>query len=196
MNEAPQISTVDEACTFISCWFGLKNDLVGSQIALPFAAPQAIETVNRRLGRLWLEHGNIGIFDSQDTLISPHRYQVLPNGIVPLIWENQGVWGCGFRPEISAKLWVKGDWPDDHSETNAWRPTQDVVETAVVFVMLSNMVWASIDCAMDDKDEKPAGVDRLLWNFAPWAGFSGFWTNNEKTLIRMQGSGWGVTAQR
>jgi hypothetical protein len=61
MNEAPQISTVDEACTFISSWFGWKNDLVGSQITLPFAVPQAIKTVNRRLGRLWLERGNIRI---------------------------------------------------------------------------------------------------------------------------------------
>jgi hypothetical protein len=200
MNEAPQISTVDEACTVISSWFGWKNNLVGSQITLPFAVPRAIETVNRRLGRLWLEdpqtRGDFRIFDSQDTLVSPHRYQARPDGIVPMIWENQGVWGCGFKPEMSAQLWVTGDWPDSQSDTHAWRPTQDVVDTAVIFVMLANAIWASADCRMDEEDEKPAEADRLLWTFAPWAGFSGFWTNNDRTLIRMQGSGGGVTARR
>jgi hypothetical protein len=98
MNEVPQIiSTVDEACTFISRWFGWKDNLAGPQITLPFTVPQAIETVNRRLGRLWLEdrqaHGEIDIFGSQDSLISPHQYQARPDGIVPMIWENQGVWG-------------------------------------------------------------------------------------------------------
>ena len=196
MNEAPQISTVDEACTFIRTWFGLKNDLVGSQITLPFEVPQAIETVNRRLGRLWLEHGNIGIFDSQDTLVSPHRYQARPDGIVPMMRENQDVWGCGFRPEMSAQLWVSGDWPDDQSGTRTWRPTQDVVDTAVIFVMLANAIWTSADCEMDEEDERPAETDRLLWAFAPWAGFSGFWTNDDRTVIRMQGRAWGVTARR
>jgi hypothetical protein len=169
---------------------------VGSQITLPFAVPQAIETVNRRLGRLWLERGNIGIFDSQDALVSPHRYQARPDGIVPMIWENQGVWGCGFKSEMSAQLWVTGDWPDSLSDTCAWRPTQDVVDTVVIFVMLANAIWASDDCEMDDEDQRPAEADRLLWTFAPWAGFSGFWTNSDRTLIRMQGSGWGVTVRR
>ena len=194
MNEAPQISTVDEACTVISSWFGWKNNLVGSQIALPFAVPQAIETVNRRLGRLWLEdpqaRGGINIFDSQDTLVSPHRYQARPDGIVPMIWENQGVWGCGFRPDMSAQLWVTGDWPDDQSDTHTWRSTHDVVDTAVIFVMLANAIWASADCRMDEEDEKPAEANRLLWTFAPWAGFSGFWTNNDRTLIRMHAGIW------
>jgi len=195
MNEAPQISTVDEACTVISNWFDWKDDLAGSQIKLPFAVPQAIETVNRRLGRLW-SRGEIGLFGSQDKLISPHRYQARPDGIVPMIWENQGVWGCGFKPEMSAQLWVTGDWPDDHSDTQAWRPTQDVVDTAVIFVMLANAMWASAKCEMDEEDEKPDEADRLLWTFAPWPEFSGFWTNNDRTLIRMQGSGWGLTARR
>jgi hypothetical protein len=187
MNEVPQIiSTVGEACTVISGWFGWKNDLVGSQITLPFAVPQAIQTVNRRLGRLWLEdrhaRGNVNIFDSQDTLISPHRYEARPDGVVPIIWENQGVWACGFKPETSTRLWVTGDWPDDQSGASAWRPTQDVVDTAIIFVMLANAIWASADCQMDE-EEKPAGVGRLVWTFAPWAGFSGFWTNNDQTLM-------------
>jgi len=196
MNEAPQIiSTVGEACTTIRDWFGWKNDLVGAQITLPFAVPQAIQTVNRRLGRLWLERGNVRIFDSQDTLISPHRYEARPDGVVPMIWENQGVWACGFKPETGAQLWVSGYWPDGQSGESAWRPTRDVVDTAIIFVMLANAIWASTDCQMDE-EEKPKEVDRLLWTFAPWPGFSGFWTNNDQTLIRMQGLGWGITARR
>jgi hypothetical protein len=90
MNEAPPIiSTVDEACTVILSWFGWQNDLVGSRITLPFAVPHAIETVNHRLGGLWPEDPRArsysDIFDSQDTLISPHRYQVEPDGVVPMI---------------------------------------------------------------------------------------------------------------
>jgi len=199
MNEAPQIiSTVEEACTVISDWFGWKNGFVGSQITLPFAVPQAIQTVNRRLGRLWLEdrHArNVNIFDNQDTLISPHRYEAGPDGVVRMIRENQDVWACGFKPETGAQLWVTGDWPVDQSGTRAWRPTQDVVDTAIIFVMLANAIWASADCQMDE-EEKPAEVGRLLWTFAPWAGFSGFWTNNDQTVMRMQWLRGGVTARR
>jgi hypothetical protein len=196
MTKAPQIiSTVEEACTVIIGWFSWKNDVVGSQIILPFAVPQGIQIVNRRLGRLWLEDGNVNIFDSQDTLISPHRYEARPDGVVPMIWENQGVWACGFKPETDAQLWVTGEWPDDQSSARAWRPTQDVVDTAIIFVMLANTIWASGDCQMDE-EEKPTEVGRLLWKFAPWASFSGFWTNDDQTLLRMQGLGWGVTARR
>jgi hypothetical protein len=197
MSEALQIvSTVEEACTFIGDWFGLNNDLVGSEITHAFAVPQAIKTDNRRLGRLWLDdrHG-INLFDSQDTLISPHRYEARPDGTVPIIWENQGVWACGFNQETGEQLWVTGDWPDDQSGARDWRPTQDVVDTAIIFAMLANTIWTSADCEMDE-EEKPTEVDRLLWTFAPWAGFSGFWTNNDQTLIRMQGLGWAVTARR
>jgi hypothetical protein len=97
---------------------------------------------------------------------------------------------------MGAQLWVTGDWPDDDSGSRAWRLTQNVVDTAVIFVMLANAIWASASCESDDEDEKPAGADRLLWTFAPWAGFRGFWTNNDQTLIRIQGLGWGVAARK
>jgi len=195
LNEPPIIVTVEEACAVICGWFGWKDDLGGSQIILPFAVPQGIQIVNRRLGRLWLEDGNVNIFDSQDTLISPHRYEARPDGVVPMIWENQGVWACGFKPETGAQLWVSGDWPVDQSGARVWRPTQDVVDTAIIFVMLANVIWASADCQMDE-EERPMDISRLLWKFAPWPGFSGFWTNDDQTLIRMQGLGWGVSARR
>ena len=208
MNELPKtISTVDDACTFIINWFGWSDDLAGSQITLPFVVPQAIQTLNHRLGRLWEDPracGDVNIFDSQDTLISPHQYEAGPDGVVKAIWENQGVWGCGFKPETGAQLWVTGCWPtdegcpptrDDECDA-AWRPTQDVIDTAVIFELLQHAVLASVDCQYDDEDEKPDEADRLLWAFAPWADFSGFWTNKDQSLIRMQGWGWAMTARR
>jgi hypothetical protein len=194
MNEAPMIATVEEACAVISDWFGWKN-LGGASISLPFDVPQGIEIVNHHLGRLWLEDGDTTIFNSQDTLISPHRYAVEPDGIVPMILENQGVWVCGFKPDTGAQLWVMGDWPGDEAGSRAWRPTHEVVDTAIIFVLLANAIWASADCQMDE-DDKPEEFCRLLWASAPWAGFSGFWTNDGQTLLRMQGWGWGVTARR
>jgi hypothetical protein len=195
LNEPPPIiATVEEACTLIGDWFGWKDDLPGPRIILPFELPQGIQVVNRRLGRLWLENGNVNIFDGQDTLISPHRYEARPDGVVPIIRENQDVWTCGFKPETGAQLWVSGDWPDDHTGSPAWRPTQDVVDTAIIFVMLANTTLTTANCQMDE-EEKPAAAGRLLWRFAPWAGFSGFWTNDDQTMMRMQGWGWGVTAR-
>ena len=187
MDETPIIATVEEASGVIADWFGWNNDFAGSQIILPFEVPQSIQVLNGRLGRLWLENGNVNFFDSQNTLISPHRYEARSDGVVPMIWENQGVWACGFKPETGAQLWVTGDWPDDQSSSRIWRPTRDVVDTAIIFVMRANAISASADCQMDEED-KPAEVGRLLWKFAPWAGLSGFWTNDNQTLMRMQGS--------
>jgi hypothetical protein len=200
MREMPIISTIGDACMVVSRWFGWADDLAGDQIVLPFEVPHAIETINHCFGRLWSDasgaHPGVDIFNAQDRLISPQRYEVTSDGIVPLIWENQGAWGCGFKPETGAQLWVTGDWPIDGCDRLTWSPTEDVIETALIFVMLSNSVWASADCEMDEQDERPDGADQLLWTFAPWEGFSGFWTNSNRTLIRMQGMAWGVTAHR
>jgi hypothetical protein len=200
VNEPAQISNVDNACAVIKDWFGWQHDISGPPIVLPFAVPEAINTVNRRIGRLWLpdatSSGYPKIFDSQDTVIPPLRYQAQPDGIVPMIWENQSVWGCGFKPETGTQLWVTGDWPDEPKNAGGWRPTRDVVDTAIIFVLLANTMWASADCVMDKEDHAPAQVDRLLFTFAPWAGFAGFWTNSDRSLLRMQGSRWGVTACR
>jgi len=190
-----RISNVDEACTFILNWFGLKGSHEGSQIQLPFEVPQAMKVVNRRLGRLWLNEPT-EIFRGQDELISPLLYELGPDDIVPIIWENQGVWGCGFQPETGSQLWVTGDWPDDRCGMRAWRSTVDAVDTAIIFVMLGNAVWATDNCEMDEDDNKPPHADCLLWAFAPFAGFHGFWTDRDMTLLRMQGTGWGVTARR
>jgi hypothetical protein len=200
MPQPPQLATIDDACAFIRAWFGWTCDLAGAEIRLPFAAPPAIETLNRRLGRLWLDAraapGGVNVLDLQDTILPPHAYEAGPDGVAPMIWENQGVWGCGFKPEANSRMWVKGDWPDGLSDRYEWRPVEHPIEAAVLYVLLGNTLWGSRDCAADDEDDKPAEADRLLWTFAPWPDFAGFWTNDERSLIRMQGTGWGVTARR
>ncbi|MDO5606333.1 MAG: hypothetical protein Q4G25_14340 [Paracoccus sp. (in: a-proteobacteria)] len=70
------------------------------------------------------------------------------------------------------------------------------VDIALIFALLGNTVWATPDCMMDEDDDKPAGADRLLRGFAPFAGFHGFWTDAGMTLIRMQGTGRGITARK
>lgn len=181
---------------FVSNWFGWERNLEGPPIDLSFGVPRAIQTINRRLGRLWLETPPAKIFNLQDRLIPPQEYGFEPSGVVPIIWENQGVWGCGYKPETSSQLWVTGDWPDDQCGMREWRPTPDAIDIPIIFVILGNAVWASRECVMDENDEKPGHSDRLLWTFAPFAGFLGFWADRDMTLIRMQGSGWGVTARR
>ena len=112
-----------------------------------------------------------------------------------MIVENQGVWSCGFKLETGDRLWAAGDWPDARRGSPDWRLTPDPIDVAVIFVLLSNAVWASEDCEIDE-DDKPATADRLLWSFSAFEGFSGFWTNDDMTIMRMQGAGWGVTARR
>jgi hypothetical protein len=122
--KAAQISNVDDACVVIKDWFGWQHDLSGPPIILPFAVPEAIDTINRRIGRLWLPEttprGRSKIFDGQDTIIPPLHYQAQPDGIV--------VRRCGFKPETRTQLWVTGDWPDDQKNTGGWRPTRDAVD--------------------------------------------------------------------
>lgn len=195
MSPVAELSTVEEACALVVRWGRSARDLAGSPIDLPFAVPKAVETVNRRLGRLWLEAPDTGSLGSQDRLVSPHGYRAEPDGTVAVAWENQGVWGCGYRPATGDQLWVTGDWPDDQCGTREWRPTTDVLDTAVIFILLANTIWASDDCVMDEEDERPAAAERLLWTFAPFSGFAGFWTDARMTLLRMQGHGWGVTAR-
>ena len=200
MPKPPLISTIDDACAFICVWFGWSHDLAGADIRLPFAVPPAVEALNRGLGRMWLEGGSaaggVNVLDLQDTILSPHAYEVGAEGVVPIIWENQGVWGCGFKPEANGRMWVKGEWPDGESDRSEWCPVEHPIEAAVLYVLLGNTLWGSPSCASDDEDEKPAEADRLLWNFAPWSDFAGFWCDDKRSLLRLQGSGWGVTARR
>jgi len=42
MTEAPIISTVDDACTIVSNWFGWKDDLAGGRIALRHASEKQV----------------------------------------------------------------------------------------------------------------------------------------------------------
>ena len=190
-----RISNVDEACDLIGRWFEWSEDLGGPELTLPFPVPPAIRTVHRRLGRLWLDPAGPAIFSAQDHLIPPWEYRPDESGVVTVLSENQGVWQCGFTPETGSRLWVSDDWPDDHQGSPEWRATSDVIDTPIIFALLANTVFASQDCRWDE-DERPEGARWLLWSFAPFGEFSGFWTDDGLMLIRMQGTDWAATAYR
>ncbi len=195
------ITTVTDACVFVRQWFGWADELAGGPITAPFEVPDAIKCVNRQLGKLWLPNHDlpepeVDLFSVQDRLVSPHCFEQDADGVVAAIWENQYVWGCGFKPSTGSQLWVSGDWPDAQSDMGAWRPTPDRVDTPIIFVLLANMMWASEMSEMDDADKRPTGIDRPLWRVGPWHGFDGFWINDARDIIRMQGLGWGLTAWR
>ena len=208
MSERSAITSVAQACDFMLRWAGADLDLAGPPIDQPFAIPDAVLALNSRLGQLWL-HDSLPLqgvpsqlsklFASQDTLLSPHDYQIGTQDIVPLIWENQCVWGCGYAPGRGSglvdRLWVTGDWPDDLMRTGRdhWRQLQVPVEQAVVFCLLTNFCMAS-QTGVSDQWDKPAEADQLLGRFAPWAGFDGFWTDRQQSLIHL--SGLGLTIHR
>src|SRR5690606_31299072 len=135
------------------------------------------------------------LFHTQDSLIPPQEYETLENGIVPAIWENQGVWGCGFDPKDPEVLWVndsadpevrwaKDDSPDEHAHAYEWRPVPGAnISLPMIYVLLGNTVWSSTDVEMDELD-RPAWATVLLWQHGPWPGFQGFWTNENKTKLR------------
>lgn len=196
MSESPKISSIEQACLFLSDWFGWKQSLEGPPLDPGLEIPDAIQTINRHLGQFWLHPSSANVLNQQDRLIPPQHYAAEPGGVIPIAFENQGVWAIGYKPDTGSRLWVTGDWPDDLRGDAEWRQTPHAIDPALIFVLLANAVWSAPDCAMDEEDDKPADADCLLWSFAPFAGFSGFWTDRDMSLIRMQGAGWGVTARR
>ncbi|MDO5643041.1 MAG: hypothetical protein Q4G26_11755, partial [Paracoccus sp. (in: a-proteobacteria)] len=139
----PLILDIEAACRFVSGWFGWRDAQNGPLIDQPFVVPPAIHALNRHLGRLWHGAPPADLFTFQDRLIPPRDYAPDADGIVPILWENQSVWGCGFKPGTGAQLWVTGDWPDDHCGDAGWRATSHRVDQAIIFALLGNTVWAA-----------------------------------------------------
>ena len=96
----------------------------GRLLANDFALPDCVARLNARLGDLWRSAERVpgpllryvtpflGLRDGQDRILNPNEYARDENGVVPAVWENQGVWGYGFDPNDVARLLVCGDWRD------------------------------------------------------------------------------------
>jgi hypothetical protein len=166
--------------------------------------PDCIGRLNARIGLLWdsakrlpgpfLRYATpfVGLFDGQDHILNPDDYAPDKNGIIPFVWENQGVWGYGFDPNAVDQLLVTGDWwygpPEDFG--TGWCPIQAKPEDALVCTLLTNLCMQS-NADWDEEAPKPEATHLVLWRHPAWSNFDGFWVNDTRTLIYFRG--WRVT---
>ena len=105
------LKTVDEACDFIAAWCQETGTHAGQPLACDFAVPDCVVRLNERVGDLWRSAKRLpgpilgyatpflGLLGGQDKILNPNDYAREQNGVVPVVWENQGVWGYGFDPD-------------------------------------------------------------------------------------------------
>jgi hypothetical protein len=197
------LKTIDEACDFVAEWCQEKGAYPGEALNTGFAVPDCILRLNARVGHLWnsakrlpgpvLQYATpfLGLLGGQDQILNPNGYSPDKNGIVPFVWENQGVWGYGFDPDDVDQLFVTGDCCDGRRgnfETE-WRRVPAKPEDALVCTLLINLCMQS-DANWEDTP-RPEATHLILWQHPAWSDFNGFWINSAKTLIYF--SGWRIT---
>jgi len=197
------LKTIDDACDFVATWCQDKCPYPGQAINLDFALPDCIVRLNARVGDLWhtakpqpgpiLQYATplLGLLGGQDQILNPSKYARDEYGIVPFVWENQGVWGYGFDPTALDQFVVCGDWCDgvQRADDAKWRRVAARPEDALVCTLLINLCMQS-DANWDDRAPKPEAAHTVLWQHPAWRDFDGFWVNDEQTLIYF--SGWQV----
>jgi hypothetical protein len=189
------LKTVDEACDFIADWCGEKRSYAGQPLSTEFAMPDCILRLNARIGDLWRSAERVpggmlryatpfqGLLGGQDTILDPRNFARDEYGIVPLVWENQGVWGYGFDPANIDQLLVSGDWNDRErcSFENDWRRVAATPEDALVCTLLVNLC-AQSDSEWHDTPESKA-AHPVLWQHPAWDEHYSFRINEERTSI-------------
>lgn len=131
----------------------------------------------------------LSLFTVQDRILDPAAYAPDTGGVIPFAIENQGVWCFGFHPDKPDALLVQGDWHqvDPFLSRDAWHPLDATVEDALTFVLLGNLcLFCASEADWKFHDTSPPGAppcSELLWNHPAW-GFSGFWTDPDRTLVR------------
>jgi hypothetical protein len=192
--------TVDEACDFVAEWCQQKGSYAGKTLSAGFAVPDSIVRLNARTGHLWhsakrvpgprLQYATpfLGLLGGQDQILDPNGYAPDKNGIVPFVWENQGVWGYGFDPDTVDQLLITGDWCDGRREyfETEWRRVPAKPEGALVCTLLINLCMQS-EANWDDNAPKPESMLSVLWQHPAWSDFDGFWINDARTLIYFRG---------
>ena len=198
------LKTVDEACDFIAEWCQEEGSYAGQPLDAGIAMPDCIVRLSARVGGLWrsakrlpgpiLHYATpfLGLPGGQDKILNPSDYARDKNGVVPFVWENQGVWGYGFDPDDIDQLLVSGDWCDGlrgDFETD-WRRVAAKPEDALVCTLLTNLCMQS-DANWHDNAPRPEAAHLVLWQHLAWSDFDGFWIDDERTLIYFRG--WQVT---
>jgi len=209
MKSSQLITSVGDACDLAGSWLGITEDLSGPDLG-DANYPSSVKVLNSRFGRLWhsTDHGVWKVLNSptcplhlleyQDVILPPMDYQIDSDGVIDIVWENQGVWGFGYRPPDVDSLWVTGDWSDgirtEFSEK--WRPIQAHVDDCIIFTLVSNLcIFASTSADWGDpRMKRPAETDLLVWRHPAWKGFAGFWLDRAFTTLHY--SGMGLTVRR
>lgn len=207
-----QIKTVSEACSFILEWTACVNAFRGAELSNKYVIPKCVAELNAKLGQLWQNNDHplnafphvsdqpVGLLDIQDLILNPKTYAADDEGVIPLVWENQGVWGFGFRPSEPEQLLVCRDWCDGLQSDFAdkWRPVGVTTEDGLVWTLLSNFCFLAPEentvVEAYEFNRRPEDADRLLWRHPAWDGFDGFWTNSKRSVIFY--SGMGLTIRR
>lgn len=200
------LNTVDDACDFIAEWTGVEGTFAGATLPSEPPIPQCIRALNSRLGLVWQgsEHpfwmvhtegaGPVTLFDVQDHVLDPRTFALDDHGIIPVLWENQGVFGFGFDPNTDECLYVCRDWCDglESEFPTTWRKAGATLEDGIVSALLGNLWMLNFGDAEVELDElapKPSDASELLWLHPAWRGFDGFWTDTGRTLFYYSGMG-------
>ena len=193
------VKTVDDTCEFIAKWCQEPGGYPGQLLANDFAVPDCVARLNARVGDLWRSAERVsgpvlryvtpflGLLDGQDRILNPNEYARNENGVVLAVWENQGVWGCGFDPNDVDRLLVCGDWCDGLQEDfeTEWRRVEAKLEDALVCTLLINLCMES-NANWDDNTPKPETAHIALWAHPAWSDFEGFWINDGANVDLLQ----------
>ena len=204
MAPSQLITSVGDACDFVSRWLGVTEDLSGPDLGKG-NYPDSIKLLNSRFGKLWHSQDHalrkvlndpacpLHLLEYQDIILSPSDYEADSDGVIDIVWENQAVWGFGYRLPDLETLWVTGDWSDgvrtEFSEK--WRAVHARVDDCIIFTLLSNLCvfGATLDDWDDPPTSRPAETDLLVWRHAAWKGFAGFWVDRDFTMLHYAGMG-------
>jgi hypothetical protein len=194
------LKTVDDVCDFAGEWSREAGAYGGEPLSAGFAVPDCVARLNARVGQLWRRSDRVpgpvlrystpflGLLGGQDQILDPNRYARDEDGVVPFVWENQGVWGYGFDPDAPDHLLVTGDWcdgPQRNFDAN-WRCVLATPEDALVCTLLLNLCLQS-DGDWEDDRPKLDAAHSILWRHPSWSNFDGFWINDARTLIYFMG---------
>lgn len=199
-----QISSLSEACDFVLEWQGVPGRLPGKPLSGLAAQALPIVELNACLGLVWQSKEHplkvdlsipgkpVSVFEYQDRVLNPSDYEIDEQGIVSVVWENQGVWGMGFSPSDPGPLWVKRYWVDNVDALNGelWRRTNSTLDEGLTFALLSNFIImiADDDEWQADENNVSAETPVLLWRFQSITeGFPSFWTNDSRTAVHYSG---------
>ena len=199
MNEVGNLKTV---CEFILNWFGVDGTYPGDPLNDADINPDCFVTLNSMLGGLWNvgEHpikcltqhhrSNLGLFAIQNIIENPVNFKLDDDGVIGVIFEDQGVTNFGFRKEEPSQALVCGAWSD--MTDGPWRKIDDRLEDILVYFLFTNFCFlATSDRDLVD-DEAKEKANTLLWCKTVHAAPRPVWTNESRDILRFPDLGFSL----